>query len=101
MANDCSGERQVREFPSRSDRSGIFMVYTLYTIYNDILRNHLVHDRKGCLLRTFGCVEWEYELFRGIMLARCYPFNLPRHRFHNMNIQVLDNVCTELYHVYH
>jgi hypothetical protein len=58
---------------------------------NDILRKHLVRDRKSCSLRTFGCVEWESELYRGIMRARCYPFNLPGHRFHNMNIQVLDN----------
>ena len=61
---------------------------------NDILRKHLVRDRKGCSLRTFGCVEWESELYRGIMRARCYPFNLPGHRFHNMNIQVLDNSYT-------
>jgi hypothetical protein len=61
---------------------------------NDILRKHLVRDRKGCSLRTFGCVEWESELYRGIMRSRCYPFNLQGHRFHNMNIQVLDNSYT-------
>ncbi len=25
-------------------------------------------------LTTFGCVEWESDLFRGVMRARCYPF---------------------------
>ena len=57
---------------------------------NDILRNHLVRNRNGCSLRTFGCVEWESEMYLGIMRARCYPFNLKGHRFHNMNIQVLE-----------
>ena len=27
---------------------------------------------------AFGCVEWESQLFRGVMHARCYPFNLPK-----------------------
>ena len=27
-----------------------------------------------CALTTFGCVEWESQLFRGVMRARCYPF---------------------------
>ena len=40
---------------------------------NHIL-THVVH---GSFI-TFGCVEWESQLFRGTMRARCYPFNLPR-----------------------
>ncbi len=39
-------------------------------------------------LTTFGCVEWESELFLGVMRARCYPFKLPKRRFHGMNPQV-------------
>lgn len=54
---------------------------------NDILRNHLVRDRNGCSLRTFGFVYLESELFRGIMRSRCNPFNLPGHWFHSMKIQ--------------
>ena len=68
---------------------------------NYILRNYLVCDRNGCSINTFGCVEWESELYRGIMQlvmrARCYPFNLLGqwgHWFRNMNIQVLDNRYT-------
>jgi len=61
---------------------------------NDILRNHVVRGRNSGSLRTFGCVEWESELCRGIMRARCYPFNLPGHRFHKMNIQVSNNSYT-------
>jgi hypothetical protein len=36
-------------------------------------------------LATFGCVEWESELCRGVMRARCYPFDIPKHCFHGMN----------------
>ena len=61
---------------------------------NYILRNHVVRGRNSGSLRTFGCVEWESELCRGIMRARCYPFNLPGHRFHKMNIQVSNNSYT-------
>ena len=39
-------------------------------------------------LTTFGCVEWESELFLGVMRARCYPFKLPKRRFDGMNPQV-------------
>ena len=55
---------------------------------NNILKAHVVCDRNSCSLRTFGCLEWESELYRGIMSARCYPFNMRGHRFHNMNLQV-------------
>jgi len=56
---------------------------------NSILQNHVVRDRNGCALTTFGCVEWESELYRGVMRARCYPWNMPKHRFHKMNPQVI------------
>ena len=45
---------------------------------NDILRRHVVRDRNGCALHTFGCIEWESELCRGVMRARCYPSNMPK-----------------------
>ena len=56
---------------------------------NSILQNHVVRNRDGCALTTFGCVEWESELYRGVMRARCYPWNMPKHRFHKTNPQVI------------
>ena len=51
---------------------------------NRILHDHVVAGE----LTTFGCVEWESELFRGTMRARCYPFNMPKKRFHGFNPKV-------------
>ena len=51
---------------------------------NHILQAHVVDGS----LTTFGCVEWESELFRGVMRARCYPFKMPKHRFYSFNPQV-------------
>ena len=31
---------------------------------NNILKTHVVCDWNGCLLQTFGCLEWESELYR-------------------------------------
>ena len=58
---------------------------------NSILHTHVVRGRDGCALHTFGCLEWESELYRGIMRARCYPFDMRRHRFHGTTRQV----CSE------
>ena len=55
---------------------------------NGILRTHVVCDRNCCLLHTFGWLEWESALYRGIMRDRSYPFKMQGHRFHNMNPQV-------------
>jgi hypothetical protein len=57
---------------------------------NAILENNLVpsHGGKG-QLRTFGCIQWECELYSGRPKARCYPFNLKGHRFRGRNRQVL------------
>ena len=51
---------------------------------NSILQDHVVNGA----LTTFGCVEWESDLFRGTMRARCYPFNMPKRRFHSFNPKV-------------
>ena len=51
---------------------------------NSILQDHVVDGA----LTTFGCVEWESELFRGVMRARCYPFDMPKRRFHGFNPKV-------------
>ncbi len=51
---------------------------------NHILHAHVVDGT----LTTFGCVGWESEQFRSVMRARCYPFKLPKRRFHGVNPQV-------------
>ena len=51
--------------------------------------NHIHHVHVvDIALSTFGCVEWESQLFRGVMRARCYPFNLAKKSFHSCNPQV-------------
>ena len=61
---------------------------------NSILHDHVVAGE----LTTFGCVEWESQLFRGTMRARCYPFNMPKRRFHGFNPKV--SVYTFILDVY-
>jgi hypothetical protein len=60
---------------------------------NELLRNHAVSGRNSRSLRAFGFEEWEAraQLYRGIMRARCYPFNLQGHPFHRMIIQASEN----------
>jgi hypothetical protein len=60
---------------------------------NHILQAHVVDGA----LSTFGCVEWESELCRGVMSARCYPFDMPKHCFHGRNQKVMYTYCTNMY----
>ena len=60
---------------------------------NHILHVHVVDGT----LTTFGCVEWESQLFRGTIRARCYPFNLPKRRFHSFNLKV--RTCMHMMHI--
>ena len=39
-------------------------------------------------LRTFGAIQWESDLFNGRPKARCYPFDLPKHRFRGKTLLV-------------
>ncbi len=55
---------------------------------NNILDRHVVRDRNGCSLLTFGCLEWESEIYRGVMRARCYQFKMLKHSYRGMNPQV-------------
>ena len=56
---------------------------------NTILLHNMVPSTGGaCQLGTFGCIEWESELYSGRPKARCYPFNLPGHRFWGRTRQV-------------
>ena len=65
---------------------------------NHILQSHVVDGT----LTTFGCVEWESELCRGVMSARCYPFDMPKHRFHGMNpkVQYIQNTNMYIHVIY-
>ena len=56
---------------------------------NHILTSCLVSDGRGDNLHTFHTVEFESDLYRGVMRARCYPFNMAEHRFRGKNIKVL------------
>ena len=58
---------------------------------NHILQAHVVDGS----LTTFGCVEWESQLFRGVMRARCYPFDMPKRRFHGTTVKV----CYPYFHL--
>jgi hypothetical protein len=63
---------------------------------NHILQAHVVDGA----LTTFGCVEWESDLYRGTMRARCYPFDMPKRRFHSFNPKVCHSVlCTSYLHI--
>jgi hypothetical protein len=56
---------------------------------NTILLHHMVPSTGGaCQLGTFGCIEWESELYSCWPKARCYPFYLPSHRFQGKTCQV-------------
>ena len=54
---------------------------------NAIITGNLVGGPHGHL-HTFGCIQWENELFNCRPKARCYPFNIQGHRFRNKNPQV-------------
>ncbi len=59
------------------------------TELNHILQAHVVDSA----LTTFGCVDWESDLCRGVMRARCYPFDMLKHHFHGLNPKVLVKHC--------
>ena len=56
---------------------------------NHILTSCLVSDRRGNNLHTFHTVEFDSDMYWGVMRARCYPFNMEEHRFRGKNIKVL------------
>jgi hypothetical protein len=76
--------QDVLGFPDKADQSAEPGTGWTPAELNHILHEHVVDST----LTTFGCVEWESQLFRGVKRARCYPFNLPKKRFHSMNPQV-------------
>ena len=83
-------------FPDKGDvRAGPGSGWTAAEL-NHILQAHVVDGT----LTTFGCVEWESEQFRGVMRARCYPFKMPKRRFHGVNPQVYMVVYPIIYSTY-
>ena len=81
--------QEVLGFPDKEDeRADPGCGWTAAEL-NHILQAHVVDGT----VTSFGCVEMESEMFRGVMRARCYPFNLPKRRFHKMNPQV----CTAVH----
>ena len=65
-------------FPDKADKRAEPGTGWTAAELNGILHNHVVNG----ILTSFGCVEWESDLFRGVMRARCYPFDMPKRRFH-------------------
>ena len=57
---------------------------------NCILTRCVVSDRWGDNLHTLHSVEFESDLYRGVimMCARCYPFKMAQHHFCGKNVKV-------------
>ncbi len=53
-----------------------------------ILQTCIVSDSRWINIHKFQSVEFESDLYRGVMRARCYPFNMERHRFRGRNGKV-------------
>jgi hypothetical protein len=86
IANFTVGEnlQDVFGFPDKADQRAEPGTGWTPAELNHILHEHVVDSA----LTTFSCVEWESQLFRGVMSARRYPFNLPQKSFHSFNPQV-------------
>ena len=67
IANNYAVELNV---PPRLDPSKTWSTATL----NRILQTCIVSDSRGVNIHTFQTVEFESDLYRGVMRARCYPF---------------------------
>jgi hypothetical protein len=81
IANNYAEELNVLPRP---DPSKPWSTATL----NQILQSCIVSDSRGINIHTFQTVEFESDLYRGVVRARCYPFNIKRHRFRGRNVEV-------------
>ena len=89
--------QDVLGFPDKADKRAQHGSGWTPAELNSILQNHVVNGA----LTSFGCVEWESELFRGTMRARCYPFDMPKRRFHSLNPKVCHPSLNVTYqHIY-
>jgi hypothetical protein len=70
--------------PPRPDLSRPWSTAT----FNRILQTCIVSDPRGINIHTFQSVEFESDLYSGVMRARCYPFNMEHHRFRGKNVKV-------------
>jgi hypothetical protein len=66
--------QDVLGFPDKADQRAEPGTGWTPAALNHILTAHVVDG----LLTKFGCMEWESQLFRVVMSARWYPFNLPK-----------------------
>ena len=73
------------ELPPKTGPDGTWSSVDL----NRILLRCCVADSKGNNLHTFNSLEFESDLYRGVMRARCYPFDMDDHSFHGQNIKVV------------
>ncbi len=53
-----------------------------------VLQTYIVSDSREINIHTFQTVEFESDLYHGVMRARCYPFNMEHHRFRGRNVKV-------------
>jgi hypothetical protein len=83
IANNYSEELNV---PLRPDPSKPWSAATL----NRILQTCIVSGSRRINIHTFQTVEFESDLYRGVMLARCYPFNMEHHRFRGRNVELVE-----------
>ena len=81
IANNYAEDLNV---PPRPDPSQPWSTATL----NRILQTCIVSDSHGINIHNFQTVEFESDLYCGVMRARCYPFNMDRHRFRGKNVKV-------------
>ena len=68
-------------FPDKADTRAAAGTGWTPAELNHILNAHVVDG-------AFGCVEWESQLFRGTMRARCYPFDMKNRQFNSFNPKV-------------
>jgi hypothetical protein len=78
-------------FPDKADKRALPGTGWTPAELNHILQAHVVDGS----LTTFGCVEWESRLFRGVIRARCYPFDMPKRRFYGTTV----GVCYPYFHL--
>ncbi len=71
-------------YPEKADQRAVPGTGWTPAKLNHILQAHVVDGA----LTTFGCVDWESDLCRGVMRARCYPFDMLKHCFHGFNPKV-------------
>ena len=91
--NITGSEDIIKAFASKHSLNARALV--INDVIKDVLKNpafnadevNLVGGNHGHL-HTFGCIQWECELFKGRPKAQCYPFDIQGHHFWNKNPQV-------------